>query len=63
MAARGWSVERLRKASGIDCTRVSLQRKLFGYPSDDGWAFQSLTFEEVEMLGRPLGLIFEVRAS
>lgn len=60
----GRSVEELRRESGLMCTRMSLHRKLFGYGrryKREGrvcieWAYQSLTFEEVQALARPLGL-------
>lgn len=64
LEAKGWSVLDLHRRSGIDCSRVSLHRKLYGYrrryKGRARYQFQPLTVEEVQTLARPLKLEVDV---
>ncbi len=64
LEAKGWSVERLRSESGVECDRSSLHRKIYGIaPRRRGSPrqYQPLSPDEVTSLARALGVYAEVK--
>lgn len=58
MRERGLSVADVVDHSGVECSRASLHRKLFGYKRDGKKVYQSLTDDECRKLARLVDMRF-----